>query len=189
MPVTHVLAAGLQTHGLGGSTDLPIPFLYAMVGASWALTISFAVLALAWKEPQFSSEPVPDAPPVRRPWLAVLGVLVAVWFLTALFFGPSDVTNGGLGGFYIFVWVGLVPLALLAGHVWRDLSPWRTTQALLGRLVRRPDGFLTYPARLGYWPAAAGLFAFAWLELASPDPGDIHAVRRWVLVYIGAMVV
>ncbi len=45
----------LQTHGLGGATDLPIPFLYAMVGASWALTISFAVLALAWNEPRIRS--------------------------------------------------------------------------------------------------------------------------------------
>ncbi|MCW2799503.1 MAG: hypothetical protein JWQ70_975 [Aeromicrobium sp.] len=187
-----MLGHGLQTHGLGGSTDLPIPFLYAMVGASWALTISFGVLALAWKEPQFSGSSAVEfvevgAPPPRRPWLAVVGLLVAMWFLGALFFGKSDTTNGGLGGFYIFVWVGLVPLALLAGHVWRDLSPWRTIQALIGRLIRRPDGFATYPARLGYWPAAAGLFAFAWLELASPDPGDIHAVRLWIVVYICVM--
>jgi hypothetical protein len=185
--VIQTLGSALQTHGLGGSTDLPIPFLYAMVGASWALTISFAVLALAWKEPQFSAEPEPGAPPARRPWLAVLGAVVTLWFLGALFVGKSEVTNGGLGGFYIFVWVGLVPLALLAGHVWRDLSPWRSIQALVGRLIRRPDGLATYPARLGYWPAAAGLFAFAWLELASPDPGDIHVVRLWILIYIAVM--
>ena len=43
-------------HGVGGSTDLPIPFLYAMVGASWALTISFAVLALAWRTPRLQGE-------------------------------------------------------------------------------------------------------------------------------------
>lgn len=28
------------------------------------------------------------------------------------------------------------------------------------------------PARLGQWPAAAGLFAFTWLELVSPDPAS-----------------
>ncbi|WP_235508931.1 hypothetical protein [Aeromicrobium sp. Root236] len=173
-----MISAGLQAHGLGGSTDLPIPFLYAMVGASWALTISFGVLALAWTEPRFAAEPEPSDPPARRPWLAVVGVVLTAWLLVALYAGPSDASNGGLGGFYIFVWVGLVPLALVAGHVWRDLSPWRTIQSLLG------PGLWTYPKRLGYWPAVAGLFAFVWLELASPDPGSIHAVRVWVAAYV-----
>jgi hypothetical protein len=174
----------IQTHGLGGSTDLPIPFLYAMVGASWALTISFAVLALAWKEPRFAEEPVAGEVPPRREWLAVVGLVLAGWVLGALWAGPSDAGNGGLGAFYVFVWVGLVPLALVAGHVWRDLSPWRTIQAGVGRLTGRPDGFVRYPAWLGHWPAVAGLLAFVWLELASPDPGSIHAVRLWAAAYV-----
>lgn len=33
--------------------------------------------------------------------------------------------------------------------------------------TRRP-----LPARLGQWPAAAGLFGFTWLELVSPDPAS-----------------
>jgi len=174
-----VIAAGLQAHGLGGSTDLPIPFLYAMVGASWALTISFAVLALAWKEPQFAAEPEPAEPPPRRPWLAGIGLLLTTWLLVALYAGPSDASNGGLGAFYIFVWVGLVPLALVAGHVWRDMSPWRT---VTGR------GLWAYPERLGYWPAVVGLLAFVWLELASPDPGSVHAVRVWIAIYAVTMI-
>lgn len=177
-----MIAAGLQAHGVGGSTDLPIPFLYAMVGASWALTISFAVLALAWKEPKFAAEPEPSEPPPRRPWLAVVGLLLTAWVLVALYAGPSDPGNGGLRAFYIFVWVGLVPLALVAGHVWRDLSPWRTIQSLFG------SGLWTYPRRLGYWPAVLGLLAFVWLELASPDPGSVHAVRVWVALYIAATI-
>lgn len=181
------LVGPLAAHGLGGSTDLPIPFMYAMVGASWALTISFAVLALAWREPRLVGEHAGELPP-RRPWLAVLGLLLAAWVLGTLFLGPDDSDNGGLGAFYVFVWVGLVPLALLAGPVWRDLSPWRTLQALVGRLTGRPDGFVAYPERLGYWPAVLGLLAFVWLELASPDPGDIAAVRTWVAGYIGVTV-
>jgi hypothetical protein len=176
--VPSLLGGGLAAHGLGGSTDLPIPFIYAMVGASWALTISFAVLALAWKTPKFADEPAPGPVPPRRPWLAVVGLALTAWVLVALYAGPSDGSNGGLQAFYIFVWVGLVPLALAAGHVWRDLSPWRT---LTGR------GLWAYPERLGYWPAAAGLFAFVWLELASPDPGDVATVRTWVAAYAIAM--
>ena len=171
------VVGGLAAHGIGGATDLPIPFIYAMVGASWALTISFAVLALAWKEPRLQGSTA-SVPPPRRRWLAVVGMLLTGWILVALFAGPDDASNGGLQAVYILVWVGLVPLALLAGHVWRDLSPWRT---LTGA------GRWTYPERLGYWPAAAGLFAFVWLELASPDPGDVSAVRRWVALYVVAM--
>ncbi len=183
------LLTSVHTHGVGGSTDLPIPFLYAMVGASWALTISFAVLALAWREPKFDAEPEPAEPPPRRPWLAALGGVLTIWVLAALFTGRDDGGNAGLGAIYILVWVGLVPLALLAGHVWRDLSPWRTIQSLVGRAAGRPDGFVAYPSRLGYWPAVAGLLAFVWLELASPDPGDVGAVRVWVAAYVGATIV
>lgn len=175
--------AGLAAHGVGGATDLPIPFIYAMVGASWALTISFAVLALAWKEPRFTSadsvETVTPPPPARRPFVALIGLLLTGWVLVALYGGPDDASNAGVQAFYILVWVGLVPLALLAGHVWRDLSPWRT--------VAGDGGIWTYPERLGYWPAAAGLFGFVWLELASADPGSVEAVRRWVAVYAIAM--
>ena len=35
----------------------------------------------------------------------------------------------------------------------------------------------------GYWPAALGLFAFVWLELASPDPGSLAAVKVWLVLY------
>ncbi|WP_230973419.1 hypothetical protein [Aeromicrobium terrae] len=164
-----------------------------MVGASWALTISFGVLALAWKEPRFEavsdSAQGPEPLPRRRAWLSSIGLVVAAWWLGVLYLGPDDAANGGLGAFYIYVWVGLVPLAILAGHVWRDLSPWRTIQAVVGRLTGRPDGFVEYPAWLGYWPAVAGVFAFVWLELASPDPGSVGAVRTWVAVYAVVTVV
>ncbi|MCX5299355.1 hypothetical protein OG898_23165 [Streptomyces sp. NBC_00193] len=35
-----------------------------------------------------------------------------------------------------------------------------------------PRSHRPLPARLGQWPAAAGLFAFTWLELVSPDPAS-----------------
>jgi len=162
--------------------------MYAVVGASWALTLSFVVVAWAWREPKFGDESAP-APPPRRPLLAAVGLVATGLVLGALFAGPDTDENLGLPAIYTGVWVGLVPLALVAGHVWRDLSPWRTIQAAVGRLSGRPDGWLKYPARLGYWPAAVGLFAFVWLELASPDPDSVTAVRTWVGVYVVLTVV
>ncbi|HSI26225.1 MAG TPA: hypothetical protein VK948_02360 [Aeromicrobium sp.] len=173
----------LPTHGVGGAAELPVPMMFAVVGASWALTLTFLVAALAWRQPRFTDDAARAVAP-RRGWLGAIGLLLAVAFLFLLFSHGDDQHDRGVAALYVLVWVGLVPLALLAGHVWRDLSPLRTAQALVGRAAQRPDGWLTYPAALGYWPAAAGLVAFGWLELASPDPGSVQAVRWWVLGYL-----
>jgi cation transporter-like permease len=63
-------SAAVLAHDLGGSTDLPIPFTYALIGAAWALTFTFAVVALAWRRPRFD----PDKPgrPLPR-WVTTLG--------------------------------------------------------------------------------------------------------------------
>ena len=49
-------SVAVLAHGLGGSTDLPIPFTYALIGAAWALTFTFAAVALAWRKPRFDSD-------------------------------------------------------------------------------------------------------------------------------------
>jgi hypothetical protein len=177
-------------HGLGGSTDLPIPLSYALIGAAWALTFTFAVVALAWRKPRFD----PDKPgralprwvtsavdaPVTR-WVAALAVLaLAVWVGVKAVAGPQDRDNPLPGVFYVLMWVGLVAVSLAVGPVWRALSPVRTVHRLLGK----PSLGRRYPEALGYWPAAGGLFAFVWLELASPDPGSLGAIKLWLLIYL-----
>lgn len=179
----------LLAHGLGGSADLPIPLTYALIGAAWALTFTFAVVALAWRKPRFDpatpGRPLPrwvtsavDAA-VTRWAVGLLGLAFTLWVAAAAVWGPQNSSNALPGVFYVLLWVGIVALSVLFGPVWRVLSPVRT----LARLLRvRADG---YPVRLGYWPAALGLFAFVWLELASPDPGSLGAVKIWLLIYLG----
>ena len=61
-------SVAVLAHGLGGSTDLPIPFTYALIGAAWALTFTFAVVALAWRRPRFDPDkPGRAAATVRSP--------------------------------------------------------------------------------------------------------------------------
>jgi hypothetical protein len=183
-------STAVLAHGLGGSTDLPIPLSYALIGAAWALTFTFAVVALAWRRPRFDPDkpgrPLPrwvttlvDAPATR--WMvAIAALLFAVWVAISAVFGPQDADNPLPGVFYVLLWVGLVALSLVVGPVWRAISPVRTVHRLLGG---RSLG-LRYPERAGYWAAAAGLFAFVWLELASPDPGSLGAIKIWLLVYL-----
>jgi hypothetical protein len=188
--VTAENSVTVLAHGLGGSTDLPIPLTFALVGAAWALTFTFAVVALAWRQPKFDAAkpglPLPawvttvvDAA-VTRWVVAMLALAFTVWVGIATFTHPQDGSNPLPGVFYVLLWVGLVALSLLFGPVWRAISPVRAVHRLLGRwsLAR------AYPASWGYWPAALGLFAFVWLELASPDPGSLRAVRIWLLVYL-----
>jgi len=190
--VTSGRSTSVLAHGLGGSSDLPIPYAYALIGAAWALTFTFAVVALAWRHPRFDpakpGRPLPqwvtsvtDAPMTR--WAAAIaGLLFTAWVATAAVFGPQNGQNPLLGVFYVLLWVGLVALSLAIGPVWRAVSPVRTVYRLLP-LSRRPPP-TAYPAGWGYWPAALGLFAFVWLELASPDPGSLAAVKIWLLLYL-----
>lgn len=44
-------------HGLGSRQDLPLPLPLAVTGAALVLVLSFAVLALAWREPRWDGVP------------------------------------------------------------------------------------------------------------------------------------
>ncbi|SRX95394.1 hypothetical protein MSP7336_03663 [Mycobacterium shimoidei] len=185
----------LLAHGLGGSSDLPVPYAFAMVGAAWALTFTFALVAFAWRRPRFDPQkpgrPLPaaltklvDARATR--WTAAgLALLFTAWVLLAGLAGPQDQSNALLGVFYVLLWVGLIALSVLFGPVWRVISPVRTTYLLLRRAIgaalSRPR--LRYPESWGYRPAAAGLFAFVWMELASPNPASLPLIKTWLLVY------
>jgi hypothetical protein len=193
--------AVLLAHGLGGSSDLPVPYAYAMVGAAWALTFTFALVAFAWRQPRFDPEapghPLPawvttlvDARATR--WtIAGAALVFAVWVVAAGVWGPQTQANGLLGAFYVLLWVGLVALSLAFGPVWRVVSPMRTVYLLLRRAVpqRLSRPRLSYPESWGYRPAVVGLFAFVWLELASPNSAALPWVRAWLLVYAVVLLV
>ena len=115
----------ILAHGVGGSTDLPVPLSFALIGASWALTATFALVALAWKNPRFDrakpGRELPswgsravDSPKVR--WtLAVFALLFSLWVLVAAIWGPEGGDSALPGVFYVLLWVGLVAgLALRA---------------------------------------------------------------------------
>lgn len=189
-------ATDVLAHGLGGSSDLPVPYAYAVVGAAWALTFTFALVAFAWRKPRFDPDkpgrPLPEVitalvdARVIRTTAAGVALVVAVWAVLAGVFGPQTPNNAMLGAFYVLLWVGLVALSLLFGPVWRALSPVRTLYLLLQRIApaRLRGPRLSYPESWGYRPAAVGLFAFVWMELASPNSASLPAVKLWLLVYV-----
>ena len=107
-----------------------------------------------------------DSRPVRS-ILAAAALLVTVWVGIAAIWGPQNADNALPGSFYVLLWVGLVAVSVLLRPVWRVISRCAPSGDFWAakRTGYPPRG---YPQRWGYWPAAAGLFAFVWLELASP---------------------
>jgi hypothetical protein len=187
----------ISAHGLGGAKDLPIPAEYAVAGACAALGVSFIVLALAWTQPRFGTGTVqPDeagAPGGRwsGPILRVLGLVFFLYVAAAAIFGDDSLINPVFGVFYVLLWVGIVPLSLAFGPVYRALSPSRTINWLLAKATGGDPalGLRDYPARLGYWPAAIGLVAFLWMELIYPGNNELGNVRLWLATYMGVMLV
>jgi hypothetical protein len=185
-------------HGIASRHDLPLPFSFVVVGAAAALVVSFVVLALAWRRPRFpgpGGRPLPrltrlvDAPATRLVLrLAVL--LVYLWVAMALALGQDLLTNPVFGFVFVWVWVGLVPLSLLLGPFWRLTNPLRTVHRALCAIARTdPDeGVLSLPRGIGTWPAAVGVFGFAWLELVQPDRTTLPVLRVWVLAWLVLLV-
>ncbi len=195
------VGGSISAHGLGGAKDLPIPAELAIAGAVAALVISFTVLAVAWREPRYdaatSGRPAPAwldrfvSSPALAVTARVLGMAFFLYVAAAAVFGKDSLINPFLGTVYVLLWVGIVPASLLFGHVYRAVSPVRTISMLFARISGAPEGegLYAYPARLGYWPAAAGLFAFVWLELVYPGSTDLGPVRLWCAAYVGLMLI
>ena len=187
--------AVVLAHGLGGSSDLPVPYAYSVIGAAWALTFTFALVAFAWRRPRFDplkpGHPLPAAltalvdSRLTRGALAAAALAFTVWVVVAGLCGPQTQANALLGVFYVLLWVGLAAVSLLFGPVWRVISPVRTVYLLLQRISPRglAQSRLSYPETWGYRPAALGLFAFVWMELASPNPASLPWVKCWLLIY------
>jgi hypothetical protein len=95
---------------------------------------------------------------------------------------------------FVTVYLGFIPLSVVFGDVFRAFNPWRALARVAGGLFTAIAGQsapppLTYPERLGRWPAAIGLVAFGWLELVYGQGGfqivglTGHTVAIATLVY------
>lgn len=204
-PVAAVVAAGAlaapepaAAHGLVGRADLPIPEWLFGWAAAVVLIVSFAGLALLWQEPRLedrdSWRPLPDGLSFTLVNTAteVFAGLVGVGLLVLTIYAGLAGTQSAQANFaptfiYVTFWVGLVVLSVLFGDVFRAFNPWRAIARAAGWLTTRFRGPLPapfrYPDWLGRWPAAIGLFGFAWMELAYSNGDDPSTLAVAALIY------
>jgi hypothetical protein len=185
-------------HGLSGRADLPIPEWLFAWAAAVVLVVSFAALATLWQSPQLEEhegvQPLPEGlsralvNTTTEAFAGLVGVtllVLTVWSGLAGVQSPQD--NFTPTFIYVVVWVGLVPVSIVFGDVFRAFNPWRgigrVAESIASRRTSRLQPPFGYPAWLGRWPAAAGLLGFAWLELAYSHGEDPSTLAVAVLVY------
>jgi hypothetical protein len=195
LAVALALPASAAAHGLVGKQDLPIPRWLFAWGASIVLVISFVGLALLWPKPRL------EQPRERRvlrvpPQLEVLTGLIGVAiFAIVVYAGIAGVQTSTANltptVVYVLFWVGVPVLSVLFGDVFRPFNPWlaigRATGWLVKRLGAGAEPF-PYPKRLGRWPAAFGILAFAWVELAYTNKADPSTLSIMILAYAATQI-
>ena len=180
--------ASALAHGVQGRAQTPIPISAFFWVAGAVVAVSFLGLSLAWSKPKLgrhSWRPAPEglsrailgAPAV---WIGRVVVLVGFLFVWAAAAFGSTRLNANIAPLIMFViwWIGLVPVTIVLGNIWRELNPWATlARALRIPATRERD----LPHWLGVWPAALLLVVWAWLELVYPAPAE----PRLMAVLIG----
>jgi hypothetical protein len=185
-------------HGIGGIKDLPVPLWLFYYGAAIVLLLSFAALWALWQTPVLErasrGRPLPSAVQMlvvnraARTGLGALGFGLLVAVIAAAAAGDSSTYENLAPTFvYITFWLGTTAVVVLLGDVWSVVNPWRAAADALVWLSRRSglvwETPFAYPPRLGRWPGAIALFAFAALELAYSDPGDPRALAVAILAH------
>ncbi|MEA2363505.1 MAG: hypothetical protein QOD71_2650 [Thermoleophilaceae bacterium] len=184
--------------GLIGRSDLPIPEWLFGWAAAIVLVISFVALAVLWPEPRLERarwRPLPGLlgrVPASRPVEILCGAIGVALLGLVIYAGlrgtQSPAANFAPTFVFVLFWIGLVPVSVIFGDVFRAFNPWRAVGRAVGwaagRVVRNGlPAPLQYPERLGHWPAAVGVFAFAVLELVISGGDKPETVAIATLVY------
>ena len=185
-------------HGIVGREDLPISKTWFLVGATIVLVVSFVALATLWQSPRLEDlreRRLFAVPRVVEVLCGAGGVAAFAIIVYAGLAGEQNVqANLAPTAIHVIFWVGIPVLSLLFGDVFRAFNPWRAIGRaagwLAGRVARNalPEP-LPYPGRLGFWPAAAGIAAYGWLENVSPDRDDPSTLAILALVYAAAQLI
>ena len=188
----------LIAHGISVRTDLPVPEVIFWWGAAIVLAVSFVALAVLWPKPRLEESawrPLPGgvgrvlASRAVEIVCGAIGVFLFGLTIYAGFEGTQSTTANWTPIFvYVIFWLGFVPLSILFGDLFRAFNPWRAIGRAVAWVARTagrtqlPEP-LAYPAWLGRWPAAVGLFGFAAMELVVSGGDKPETLAPAILVY------
>ncbi len=165
-------------HTFAAPYTLPVPFWMYAWGATAALVLSFAVVAVFSRSPvadDLTRTVAPTHDAASEPWPRSTGwrigqalsvALLALAVATGLFGTPNPFANFNMTFFWIVFVLGVPYLTALVGDFYRFVNPWR---ALCEALARLWPAALPHAAphgrTLAFGPATVLYMAFIWLEL------------------------
>lgn len=166
------------------SIILTLPTGYYMLGAGLTVALTAALGAGSQHLPALRRHQLWDHPALPQELTSGLGFLALLGLLFFGFFGSRDPMHNLLTlVFWAGVWVALPLASLLLGNLWRPINPWTGPVRMVRLLLGRKGG--TGLARLGHWPAVAGLFGFTWFQLIALHPDDPLTLARVIAGYWG----
>jgi hypothetical protein len=177
-------------HGIGGVEGLPLDGELVLQTGGVVVLLSFLAVALLWRTPRFTGpvggRPLGRIPPGLLTALQAALLVLAGYLVVGGLTGPPDPdANPAPRALYVLLWVGIVPVSLVFGPVWRAVNPLRLLARIVATALRRRT-CPPLPAGLGYWPAAGALLGFVWLELI-PTGRDEPAVVAWAMLGYAAV--
>jgi hypothetical protein len=195
--------ASAAAHGLVGRAYLPVPAWLFAWAAGIVLVVSFVALPRLWRAPRLQNAAerrLVSVPRALEPLAGAIGIAGFALVIAGGIAGSQIPTvNLAPTAVFVLLWVGVPLLSAIAGDVFAPFNPWRATARAAAWLTSRSPHRTPiaarvgrprpYPQRLGRWPAVAGVFAFAWLELVFVHRDDPATLAVLALGYALAQLV
>jgi len=166
-------------HGFGLRYDLPLPLTLWIIGAAFAVLLSFVVMSIAVcanasveapAQPNFHRQQI-DVTSSKVCLIAQLFAVAAlILVVVAGIIGDQTPTrNLAPTAIWIAWWVGFSYLSAFVGNVWSVVNPWAAIFDWCERILREPRAprraKVSWPESVGVWAGIALFIVFAWLEL------------------------
>jgi hypothetical protein len=181
----------------------PLPLLFCLIGAGFAVIASFILIGVVSRRSRFySGYPKTNilkwsmARVVTGPVVILLiqltSVLLFALVLLTGFAGSTDpLYNLAPTLIWVIWWVGVAYASAFLGDVWGLLNPWSIIFSWFETVVERLNAgkrlcaVMPYPERGGVWPAVAVFLIFAWVENVYGDSIIPSRISQMILVYSG----
>ncbi|HEV8490200.1 MAG TPA: hypothetical protein VGQ58_10475 [Candidatus Limnocylindrales bacterium] len=165
------LPATVAGHTLEGRYQSQLPLVVYLAGAGMAVALSFAFVLLRDLRAELPAADGPRRMPPAplRIGLRAIGLLGWIWIVAQGIVGGSSDADVASLFVWVYTWVGIAIVSAFVFPIWQWLDPFSTIHDLGARVLRAAGvqswEVADYPARLGRWPAVAGMAFVIWLEI------------------------
>jgi hypothetical protein len=192
------IATPTWAHAFGVRYDLPLPLWLYLSSAGVAVALSFAVMALFFKNHgeriekyQFNLLSLTSikwlGSAVVLNIIRILSVAAFAFLLAAGLFGnPDPFKNIAPTFVWVIWWVGMAFVSSLVGNVWDITNPWKIIFTWMTKFLGKRDRTIElhpYPSWLGQWPSVLLFLIFAWMELIFEQAEQPRLLAKLIIAY------